>query len=92
MVIAGTINEKSNPPAMLGLSLIHIYNGWRLVITDAAAGSRFYVMEKTIDVYKRQISFMMKMATCLTNVESLKPLHFIAWIFVYAIPHSSRCV
>lgn len=24
-------------------------NGWRLVITDAAAGSRFYVMEKTID-------------------------------------------
>lgn len=24
-------------------------NGWRLVITDAAAGSRFYVMEKTMD-------------------------------------------
>lgn len=24
-------------------------NGWRLVVTDAAAGSRFYVMEKTVD-------------------------------------------
>lgn len=25
------------------------HNGWRLVVTDAAAGSRFYVMEKTVD-------------------------------------------
>lgn len=24
-------------------------NGWRLVVTDAAAGSRFYVMEKSVD-------------------------------------------
>lgn len=24
-------------------------NGWRLVVTDAAAGSRFYIMEKTVD-------------------------------------------
>ena len=24
-------------------------NGWRLAVTDAAAGSRFYVMEKTVD-------------------------------------------
>ena len=24
-------------------------NGWRLVVTDAATGSRFYVMEKTVD-------------------------------------------
>lgn len=24
-------------------------NGWRLVVADAAAGSRFYVMEKTVD-------------------------------------------
>ncbi len=24
-------------------------NGWRLVITDAAAGSRFYIMERTMD-------------------------------------------
>ena len=24
-------------------------NGWRLVVTDAAAGSRFYIMKKTVD-------------------------------------------
>lgn len=24
-------------------------NGWRLVVVDAAAGSRFYVMERTAD-------------------------------------------
>lgn len=29
--------------------LLDDHNGWRLVVTDAAAGSRFYVMEKTVD-------------------------------------------
>ncbi len=29
--------------------LLDGHNGWRLVVTDAAAGSRFYVMEKTVD-------------------------------------------
>ncbi len=33
----------------LCISFLDENNGWRLVITDAAAGSRFYVMEKTMD-------------------------------------------
>lgn len=37
----------SNDKTMYFLSDNNI--GWRLVVTDAAAGSRFYVMEKTVD-------------------------------------------